>query len=380
MAAQVLGGISTVIAFSMGSLLAAAMGGTAFGGAGATLTTVGAALFALPLARLVVTHGRRRAMTTGMSIGLAGAVLAFLAAQLWFLPLLLVGFVLLGAATAVGLQARFAAADCATTNTRARYLSLVVWASTIGGVAGPNLLPVARTLSDTLGVEEHSGAYLICIAAQLLAVFVLLFGLPKTPGATAAATRTHTRVRLRPRARAIIASLAVAQLAMVAIMAMTPVHLHHHGSTLSLVGLTISLHVAGMYALAPVFGWVTDKTGALPVLVAGYLTIGVSCLILIAWSAHHMAVVVALILLGLGWSCAFVAASALLVATATDTTRAALQGRGDFMTNIAGATGGLLAGPVLSAWGMPILAGGVCVLVAVAGVLLTRSLRMPQST
>ena len=48
---------------------------------------------------------------------------------------------------------------------------------------------------------------------------------------------------------------------MVAVMAMTPVHLLHHGASLTIIGLTISLHVAGMFALSPVFGILADRVG-----------------------------------------------------------------------------------------------------------------------
>lgn len=131
MIAQIMGGISFGVSYSMGALLAAELGGTAFGSSGATLTTIGAAVFAILLAKVVMQRGRRPAMTIGMGIGFGGTLLAFAASLLQSLPLLLIGFLFIGAASAVNFQARFAAADYASATHRGRNLSLVVWATTI---------------------------------------------------------------------------------------------------------------------------------------------------------------------------------------------------------------------------------------------------------
>jgi MFS family permease len=58
--------------------------------------------------------------------------------------LLLVGALLFGFATAANLQARYAATDLATPERRGRALALVVWATTVGAVAGPNLTSQAQ--------------------------------------------------------------------------------------------------------------------------------------------------------------------------------------------------------------------------------------------
>lgn len=114
-----------------------------------------------------------------------------------------------------------------------------------------------------------------------------------------------------------------------------------------------------MYALSPVFGWLSDRIGRVSVLAAGYAMLLASCAMLVTIADNHSAVMIALILLGLGWSGAFVASSALLIDAVTVNQRPSAQGRSDFTMNIAGALGGLLAGPVIQAWGMPTLAGAV---------------------
>ena len=258
MIAQVMGGISAGVAFSLGSLLAADIGGTEWGGAASTVTTVGAALFSVVLARIAAAHGRRLSLTSGMVLGALGATGAMFAAEWRLLWLLLASFLLIGASSAVNLQSRFVAGDVAATDTRGRDLSLVVWSTTIGAVAGPNLMEPGQRLSELLGFSSFSGAYLICIGAQAVAVLVLSVALhpdPVAPAAPDEETATDaTSIRAYPMVIVVIASLAVAHAVMVAVMAMTPVHLHGHGASLRLIGITISAHVRLFALIRPVGG------------------------------------------------------------------------------------------------------------------------------
>ena len=374
MTAQVMAGLANGIAYSMGSLLAADMAGTAWGGIAATCTTLGAAAFALPLGRLVVSRGRRFSLSTGLLIGAVGAGCAMLAAQRSSLPLLIVGFVLLGSATAVNLQSRFAATEVSVSAvTRGRDLSLVVWATTAGAVAGPNLFEPSESLGAALGLAPHSGAYLITISAQLFAVAVLQVALRPDPATVHSGAGTlnpqpeaepTAPATSRPGPVSVVATIAVAHFAMVTIMSITAVHMHEHGVALTLIGVTISLHVAGMYALAPLFGFTADRFGRLPTVVAGYTMIIGCCALLIIGDGEAVMVVIALTLLGLGWSAALVGSSALLVDVVSAGMRVRAQGRSDLTMNIAAAVGGAVSGPVVAVSGMPVLAAGVFVIVA----------------
>ncbi|MCX7541925.1 MFS transporter [Corynebacterium sp. P5848] len=313
------------------------------GGIAATCTTLGAAGFAVPLGWLVVSRGRRTSLSVGLLLGATCAGCAMGAAQISSLLLLIAGFVLLGAASAVNLQSRFAATDVSVSaSTRGRDLSLVVWVTTIGAVAGPKLFETSEVLGAWLGVAPHSGAYLITITAQLLAVAVLQAALrpdpacvrraggEEPPGAATAPSRSW------PGRVGVVFTIAVVHFVMVAIMSITAVHVHRHGVTLTLIEVTISLHVAGMYALAPVFGLAADRIGRLRTIAVGYGMILVCCGILVVGDGAAAAVVVALTLLGLGWSAALIGSSALLVDVVAADTRVRAQGRSDLVMNVAG--------------------------------------------
>lgn len=378
-AGQVLAGLGMGSTLSAGALLATEVAGTeAWSGAATTGSTVGSALAAIPLAALASRLGRAPALASGAAAAALGGVLGILAAVLVALPLLIVAFVLIGVGTAVNLQARFAATDLAEPRTRGRDLSLVVWATTAGAVVGPNLIAPGDDLGLSLGLPELAGPFLLTIAAQGTAAVVYLVGLRpdplklavelarSRPPATAVARRDD-----RFAARSGIAILGLSHATMASVMAMTPVHLTHHGASLEIVGLTISLHVGGMYALSPVFGLLADRFGRLPVIALGQLML-ISALVLTAVGSESSAAVVAgLILLGLGWSASTIAASALVSESTPAERRTRLQGRADLVMSASGALGGGLAGPVLALLGYAGLSFTALVLVAVAVALLT---------
>ncbi|MGC4153129.1 MAG: MFS transporter [Propionicimonas sp.] len=356
-AGQILGGISFGATVSLGAILAAKLSGDdALSGLATASITLGTALTAVPLAALARRRGRRPALATGMLIALAGVGLVIAAVTVSNFPLLLSGFVLIGAGQAANLQSRFAAADLATDASRARDLSLVVWATTVGAVLGPNLVGPGEALGAHLGMPEYTGPYLFTIVAQLLGLTLLWTALRPDPLLTAhqvIATRQPGSTEIthadRPRAAA-FATVAIvgAHAVMVSIMAMTPIHLVHHGASLTVVGLTISLHIAGMYALSPVFGILADRWGRVPTILLGYAILA-GCVAVIAVDQHSTpAVTVALVLLGLGWSAATVAGAALLTESSAEALRTRRQGRNDFWMSMAGALGAIGAGGALS--------------------------------
>ncbi len=136
-------------------------------------------------------------------------------------------------------------------------------------------------------------------------------------------------VRARPAARLGVSAVAVGHLVMVAVMAMTPVHLREYyavDEVLPVVGLVLSLHIAGMYALAPVVGWLADRFGRRPVILGGIATLLAACAVAGTAGHHTPRLTVGLILLGLGWSATMVAGSTLLSESVPDEVRPSAQG------------------------------------------------------
>lgn len=373
---QILGGISFGATVSLGAVLAAKISGQdSLSGWATASITLGTALTAIPLAVLAHRYGRRPALTVGMSIALVGVGAVIGAAAISSFVLLLGGFVLIGAGQAANLQSRFAAADLATDDSRARDLSIVVWATTLGAVLGPNLVGPGEVLGAAIGMPALTGPYLFTIAGQLLGITLYLVALRPDPlllAQQAVAVPDPAGDRIagedRPRVAGYATTAIVgAHVVMVSVMAMTPIHLMHHGATLAIVGLTISLHIAGMYALAPVFGLLADRWGRIRTILTGYLMLAASATLIAVAPQQSTAVTIALVLLGLGWSAATVAGSAMLTEASAEELRTRRQGRNDFAMSLFGALGAVAAGQALSAVGfngLALLTLPVLVLVA----------------
>ena len=355
---QILGGLSIGAALSVGALAVSDLAGAAWSGLAATVMTLGAGVLAIPLAQLADRTGRRVSLSTAALISGGGALVCVLALSLSNVVLLFAGLGLAGAATAAALQSRFAATDLASEGSRGRDLSLVVWSTTIGAVTGPNLAEPGSTLGAALGLPPIAGVFVFPLVAQLLAALIYLAWMRPDPllerrrlsleaaAKTAASTERPGDMRL---VRLAIITVALSHATMVALMSMTPVHLVHSGATLSVVGFTLSLHVAGMFALSPVFGVLADRLGRVPTIVGGQLLLFASAVITALGSHQTTTVMLGLSLLGLGWSASTVAGSALLNDAAPADRRVSLQGRSDLAMNLAGGVGGAVAGPML-AW------------------------------
>lgn len=364
---QVVGTVGVGVAPSIGVLLAGEVTNSeAWAGLARTGSTLGAALLGLPLGDLAARRGRRVALATGWWTAAAGGALLVLAAQRDLVVPLFVGLLLIGAGSAVSLQARFAATDLAEPHHRARSLALVVWVGTIGSVLGPNLGVPAEALGRVSGLTVYAGAFLIaavCLAvAGTVAVVWLrpdpLHVLSRTsptsphPGSAPRSGRLRAVAAAlggnRPARFALVAIL-TAQVVMVAIMTMTPVHLTHHGDSITVIGLTISLHVAGMYALAPVVGLVVDRFGHRVAVAVGVLVLATSLVAGALRPDDTGWIVTSLILLGIGWSFVNVAGSALFSAVVPDRARASSQGGVDALSNLCGAAAAFAAGALLAA-------------------------------
>lgn len=376
-AAQVLGGVAFGATISLGAVLAADLAGDeSLSGLAAAAVTFGTALIAIPLARLAGRRGRRLSLATGMIIALIGVILVVFAVSVRSFPLLLIAFLLVGGGQAANLQSRFAAADLATDASRGRDLSIVVWATTIGAVLGPNLTGPGEIVGNAIGMPPLTGPYVFTVVGQALAIalyFTLLrpdpLLLAQRVVADAAAQASDRREVLpiakadQPRvARYAIFAVAAAHGVMVAVMAMTPVHLLHHGATLTIIGLTISLHIAGMYALSPVFGILADRLGRISTILLGQAITAVALVTASFGQDSTVAVTAGLVLLGLGWSATTVAGSALLTEASSEVTRTRRQGLSDFTMSLVAAIGAILAGVILGWIGY----GGLALLVGVA--------------
>jgi hypothetical protein len=303
-------------------------------------------------------------------VAVLGSVLTVVAARLSSLPLLLVGLFAFGAATACGLQARYAAADLARPERRGRDLSLVVWATTIGSVLGPNLAGPGADLGRALGLPALGGAFAVSVVVFAVVAGAILLLLRPDPlllarglggGGAGRAARGSTGGALRavwtsPGGRLGLTAVVVSHAVMVGVMVMTPVHMGHGGgdagTTLRIIGLVISVHVAGMYLFSPLVGMLADRAGrAVTVALGGALLLVAALLAGTAPPGAAVQLGIGLLLLGLGWSCGLIAGSTLVTESVPVELRPTAQGSTDLLMGLGAAVAGVVGGPLLAAGG-----------------------------
>ncbi len=380
-----LGSTGHIAAVTVATIVAKEMlGSQALAGAPGATVVLGAAIGSIVLSGLMARIGRRRiGLSAGYAIGVLGALIAAGAVFSGSFPLLLGGTLLIGFGNSANQLSRYAAADMVPPARRASAIGIVVWGATVGAVIGPVLVPISSDLAVQAGLPALVGPYLVPIVFVGLAAilsFALLRPDPyqladkesrlatrEDPGPSVAPILDIVR---RPAVAAAIIALVVGQVVMVLIMTMTPLHMTEHGHDLTAVGIVLSAHTLGMFALSPISGRLTDRFGPVPTIFAGTAILATASLLAAAAPADGgLALLLALFLLGWGWNLGFVAGSAMLSQNVELHERTRVQGVSDALIWSASAAASLGSGLIVAAVGytaLGILGAGLIVIPVIA--------------
>ncbi|MFN8621864.1 MAG: MFS transporter [Chloroflexota bacterium] len=392
-----LGSTGYIAAVTVATLVAQSLAGsTAWAGLPGATIVIGSATGSMLLSRLMVRRGRRVGLTMGYVIGAGGAALAATSLVTASFVVFLVGTFLMGFANSANQLSRYTAADMFPLSRRATAIGTVVWGATIGAILGPNMVQPAGRLATSVGLPELSGAYLalvVFVGAAALLTQVRLRpdpydladtsqGEPVGHGrATGHHAPPHSAAELlrRPTVALSIVALIVGQVVMTLLMTMTPLHMTEAGHDLGFVGLVLSAHTFGMFALSPVSGKLTDRFGSPRTILAGMAVLAISAVLTIAAPADGGGLLLfALFLLGFGWNLGFVAGSAMLAAGLELAERTRLEGLTDALIWSAAAVASLSSGIIVMAAGFAALGILALGLVAIPTVLvLSRARTLP---
>lgn len=345
------------------------LGSDALAGSAGASFTIGSALTAVPLSAFMRRRGRRPGLVRAFSIGAVGALVAVAGGQTRLFGLYLAGMVLFGAGQAATLQSRYAAADLAEPEHRARAIAAVVWIGTLGAVFGPLLTPFEKDVAEAVGLDRLVGPVAFAAALFAIAALVAWWRLRPDPLAAAGALdpeaeRVHPLHHVRSSYRTISASRAavlgltamvVSQTAMVAVMTMTPPHMKDHGHA-DMSAYVIALHIVGMYGFAPLVGRISDRIGRVRAIGAGAAVLGIGTVTTVVGGYVPALVFVGLLLLGVGWSFGLIAGSALLTESVDADGRVEVQGTADLTMSLCGGAAAFASGFVKQAWGYHLLA------------------------
>ncbi|MEZ4593039.1 MAG: MFS transporter [Chloroflexota bacterium] len=358
-----------IAAFTLTPILAAELGGSdSMAGVPNTITLLGRAAAAYPIGWLFDKIGRRLGLSVGFALALAGAALTVWSVMTASFVGFCVGAALMGMGRGGSEQARYVAAEVQTADRRAKVIGLIVFAGTIGAVGGPILVGPSARLAEAWGLLGDTGPYLASIGLYLIGLLTIFLFLRPDPLTVSRAleaenpnqepdvpVRPLTQIFTQPVVLLAVASMAIGQLVMAMIMVITPLHMNHNNHTLESVSLVIMAHTLGMYGLSSVTGWLIDRYGRIPLIVAGSAILIISG-IMAPLSVAMANLVVALFLLGLGWNFCFIAGSSLLADALAARERARAQGASEVLVSLATGAGSLGTGAVFQQGGMTAVA------------------------
>ena len=387
--AQILSGAGLAAGITVGALLAEQMlGSSRLSGLPTVFFTIGSAAAAIVLGRVSQRFGRRAGLSGGYLIGALGSVGVVVAASIGNLVMLFASLLVYGAGAATNLQARYAGADLAAPSRRGRAVSIVLVATAVGAILGPNLVEVTGGVAGSFGVPALAGPFMLAALAYVSGALALWLLLRPDPlllaqSRAAAISSPADKPTWQPLTSPAAAQsgrtwswalaggagiMILTQLIMVGIMTITPIHIEHHGYAIGVTGIVIGAHIAGMFLPSPFSGWLVDRFGYLAVAVAAGITLLAAGLIA-AWAPVDSVatLVLALVLLGVGWNLGLISGTTLVTNAAPLETRARTQGVVDLGIALAGAGAGLSSGLIIAAssFGTLTIAGGLLALLII---------------
>jgi predicted MFS family arabinose efflux permease len=312
-----------------------------------SIFVVGMAVCTLPVGAIAQRHGRRAAFLLGAGSGvLAGliATIAVLYASFW---LFCVSTFFGGVYAAVVLSFRFAAADCAAPERRARALSAVMAGGVFAGVIGPQLVTHTMDLWVPLFAATFVGQ---AVVAALSAIILMGVDLPQPIAADRNAGRPLGMIARQPRFILAVVCGAVSYLLMNFLMTAAPLAMKLCGLSQESANLGLQWHVIAMYAPSFWTGRLITRFGATTIVAVGLALLAASSAVGLLGIdiAHFWAT---LILLGIGWNFGFIGASAMVLECHRPEEKERVQSFNDFVVFGTMTVGSFLSGGLLSFFG-----------------------------
>ncbi|HET9662971.1 MAG TPA: MFS transporter [Burkholderiales bacterium] len=314
-----------------------------------TCYVLGSAVSTIPASLLMNSVGRRAGFQTGTALGMVGAAgcaFAMYIASFW---LLCTGMFVLGIYTAFGKYYRFAAADAAKVEFRAKAISLTLAGGIVGGIFGPEM---AKRTSVVFADYAYLGSYLSLIVVCLVAMlFLTALDIPKlSEQERKDSGRPLGQIMRQP--VFIVAALAsmLSYGIMNLFMTSTPLAMRAHAHHFNDAAFALQWHMIGMYGPSFFTGALIQRFGVLNIILAGIVLL-FACIVAALAGTMLLNFWVAMFLLGVGWNFMYVGGSALLTECHTPAERAKTQAANDFLVFVTMAISSLSSGLLLNASG-----------------------------
>ena len=370
---QAFTGAGNQIVPTLGPVLVTQMiGSVTLAGIGSSITGFSRLIVAYPIGWFTDMFGRRAGVILGLLLVGCGATVTGISAVMQSFPIFVMGILVLGLGTGSVQQLRVAAADMYPPNRRAEGLGLVLTGSLVGAIASPILIRTSESVAGNFGMEPIALAWFF-IPIVVVASMAMVLQVRPDPKDIAsnladyypdyrpsdAPQRTEGKVgilhflRHYPKLTAFV-SMFSAQGNMNMMMVMTSVALHHHHFTLSAISISVAIHVVGMFGFSLPLGKLTDRIGRKKVMFMGLILASAGSWFIVATSVYAV-ITAGTFLVGLGWSCVNIAATALYADTTNPAERGRVVGANDTFTAAAAVSMPLIGGAIVEYLGFRVL-------------------------
>ncbi len=368
---QSLGSAALIANATVNPIIGAKLGGgDVLAGVPGTLLLIGAAVASYPAGMLMQRVGRRPGLALGFFVGSLGMGIGGYAIVAQSFTIFLLGLLLIGAARGAVDQSRYAAADANLPENRARAISTVVFAGTVGAVGGPLLVaPLGNLVKSLFGFDVLSGpmiggAALFLIAGILITTLlrpdprdvgrIITEALKRDDDPPVADARPLGVIARLPGVQLAALSMLIGQAIMVLVMTVTSLHMSHNNHTLADISLVIMAHTLGMYGLSFVTGTIADRFGRPAVVSIGALILIAGCVVA-PLSVDVLPLAIGLFLVGLGWNMCYIGGSSLLADNLAPNERGRYQGAVELTVNLSSAVSSLSSGFMIAGLGFTTL-------------------------
>ena len=370
---QAFNGAGAQMVPTLGPVLVTQMIGSAtLAGIGSSITGLSRLIIAYPIGKFTDAFGRRAGVILGLLLVGSGASITGIAAVIESFPVFVVGILVLGLGTGAVQQLRVAAADMYPPHRRAEGLELVLTGSLVGALASPLLIKTSETVADDLGMEPIALAWFFIPVVVLASMLMVLrvrpdpkeiasnladyypdYRPPDTPQRAAGKVGILYFLNHYPKLTAFV-SMFSAQGNMNMMMVMTSIALHHHHYPLTGISISVAIHVVGMFGFSLPLGKLADRIGRRNVMLLGLALASAGSWFIVATSVY-VVITTGTFLVGLGWSCVNIAATALYADTTGPAERGRVIGANDTFTAAAAISMPIVGGFIVEYLGFHML-------------------------
>lgn len=275
--------------------------------------------------------GRRIGFTVGQGIGVCGGLVSCFALLEGRFDLLVVGAMLLGVHNAFWGYYRFAAAEAALPEKRAKAISLVMAGGILSAVAAPELSKATRDLFSPI---TFAGCYATIAALAFFTACLIQTAALKKPVAPShrydQKARPLAEIVRQPRFVVAATSAMVGYGVMILVMSATPLSMVDCGFAFEDAAFVIQFHVLAMFGPSFFTGSLIKKFGVMRIISIG-VALNVVCMISNMSGVELGNFWLGLTALGLGWNFMYIGGTTLLTDVYHPSEQEKTQAANDFL-------------------------------------------------